>query len=324
MDNKSFYHYKRNNLKMNWDIINNPWVFELFDMPFINFLNKIKGRKIFDTIMKLRFFITKKPVMPLLEYIVTTRCTMNCKECNTKIPEYNKNNTHSKITTFDEFKKDIDTLLAAVDYIEFFGFVGGEPLLASELDKMIKYAIKQKKIHHIFIATNGTILPNEKLLASLKNKKVSVQLSDYRNVTNIKGNVKVKYDEYKKLLTDNKIQFNNFQEKRGAVTWFSMPEIYKDSLDEAKLESQFNNCFASYVHMMCEGVISNCMLATYIQRNLEMTEEMKGELINIRQIESSNYLKQKLIALYSKPYSPFCNYCHFDNIKSGLPCGEQI
>ncbi len=88
--------------------------------------------------------ISRKAVVPCLEYVVTTKCTMNCKHCNTFIPYFNEK-THFKPVSFEMFKKDIDTLLKAVDYIDYFGFVGGEPLLAKDLAKMIKYACSKEK-----------------------------------------------------------------------------------------------------------------------------------------------------------------------------------
>ncbi len=325
MNKEQWENYKKNNINNLWKVPNITWCYELFDWKTINFLKKFKkGRTLFKAYQKLRFKVTKKPAITMLEYVVTTRCTLNCKECNSIMPKFT-NETHSKITTFEEFKADIDKFLKSVDYVSIFVFCGGETLLASELDKMVEYACSKKKLHHILIATNCTILPNEKLLKAMQNKRLSVQISDYSHVKNIKNDVTVKYHEFKQLLIDNKIRFNNYQEKRGSVTWYSAPEIYKDKQDEKCLTERYQtSCIGEYLIMMCDGVITNCLVGPYISRNLELTPELKEELIDIRSDISEKDLTKKLINLYNIPHSQLCHYCHFENIKTNLPCGEQV
>jgi organic radical activating enzyme len=299
---------------------NNGWTRELFDLPFL-----IKySRCAFDKLQKIRFLITRKPAMPTLQYVVTTKCTMNCRHCNTKIP-YFSNATHLKPVSFDVFKEDIDTLLKSIDFIYCFGFVGGEPLLNKELANMISYALKQKKIRNVFLATNCTILPSKELISAMNagSHKFAVQISDYRNVGNIK-NFTVKYDEFKKLLIENNIKFTAPHEKYGA-NWQSMPDIFKDNQDVLKVKSVYDSCFGRYCNILCDGILSQCTLAVYISRNMELTAGIENELVNIRKYKSPNELTKKMIQFYSRPYSEFCHYCHWDdNIKYNLPAGEQL
>ncbi len=324
MDKIEFELYKNNNIKQVWKVCRIPWINELFDFKAVNFLSKFKfGEKIFNKYISVRFAITHKPVLPYFAFFVTTKCTLNCKHCNSMMPKYTEK-THSKPIDFKSFKDDLDTLLRAVDYINVFVLVGGEPMLAHDLPEIIKYAASQKQLKHIVLATNCTILPSDELLKVMKNPKISVQISDYSHVKNIKNGVKVKYDEFKKLLIQNKIRFNNYQEKRGAVTWFSMPKIYKDKQTPLTLTKTFNECFGNYCPTISDGIISQDFIAVYIQRNLELTSEIKKEIVNIREAKSSKDLTNEIINFYAKPYSAFCHYCHMDNIQHGLPCGEQV
>lgn len=323
MDKNQWKDYKRNNLKLIWKNAEEGWCRTLpWKQNFIKFLKIFSPEKMHLKFMKLRFRLIRKSIMPTCEYVVTTKCTMNCKHCNTFVP-YFSNETHAKPVTFEQFKKDIDTLLKAVDYIDYFGFVGGEPLIASELDKMIKYVTSKRKIHHIFIATNCTILPNEKILKAMQNKKAAFQLSDYRDVK-FKNNIKIKYDEMKELLTKNNIKFSHPQEENDRMTFQSMPKLYLDKQDEKKVKKMFDCCWGQYCNMLCDGILSQCTLSVYITRNLELTDEVKKEIVNIREKKSSRKLANEIIEFYAKPYSAFCHYCHCDNIQYGLPVGEQV
>lgn len=315
--------FRKNNLKLVWRNATSSWCSTLpYKLSWINFLkDNFSPAKIHFRMQKLRFLITRKPVMPCVEYVVTTRCTMNCKHCNTFIPHFN-DKTHFPPTTLELFKKDIDTLLKAVDYIDYFGFVGGEPLLCKDLAKMIEYACSKKKLRHIFLATNSTLDLSDELLKVMKNKKFAVQLSDYRNVK-FKNNLVVKYDEYKKILKENNILFSHPEEDANASTFMSMPELYPDEQKEDKLKKIFDCCYGQYCQMLCDGILTQCTLSVYITRSLELTDDVKKEIVDIRAKKSSKELSQEIIKFYAKPYSAFCHYCHWDNIQYGLPCGEQ-
>lgn len=324
MNKTEIKNYKNNNLKLVWRNAVHSWCNTLpYKRPFMTFLRKnITPDKIYYNLQQLRFLLTRKAVMPTCEYVVTTKCTMNCKHCNTFVPYFSEE-THAKPVTFEVFKKDLDTLLKAVDYIDYFGFVGGEPLIVKDLPKMIKYALSKRKLHHIFLATNCTILPSKELLKVMQNKKFAVQLSDYRDVK-FKNGVIAHYEEFKKLLSDNNIQFSHPQEDKERLSFISMPELYPDKQDEEKVKKMFNCCWGQYCNMLCDGILTQCTLSVYITRNLELTDEVKNELVNIREKKSSRKLADEIIKFYAKSYSAFCQYCHMDNIQYGLPVGEQL
>ena len=324
MKKEKWKNYVKNNIEQVWWWANQEWVVELLDFPFIYTLKKFKfGKKLHKFYLKLRFFITKKPVMPIMEFMVTTRCTMNCRHCNSFMPKF-KSENHINCATFEEFKNDIDTILKSVDFINFIGFVGGEATLGKDLAKMIEYACSKKQINQVFLATNATILPNSELINAMKNKKFAVQLSDYSHVKNIKNGVSVKFHEFKKILTENNIRRNSYQEKREATTWFTMPEIYKDYQDKEKMKKQYQTCVQT-CNLICDGKILPCTATPYIYNNLELIPEIKEEVIDLRKPNiDKKELTNTIIEYFSRPNPAFCNYCHFDNIKSGLPCGEQI
>lgn len=324
MNYKEWRNYKTNNLKLVWNTAVISWCRALpYKRPLLSFLKNFTGENIHYKLQKLRFQIKRKAVMPTCEYVVTTKCTMNCKHCNTFVPYFSEN-SHCKPVTFEQFKKDIDTLLKAVDYIDYFGFVGGEPLIVKDLAKMIKYALSKRQIHHVFLATNCTILPTKELLKVMKNKKFGVQLSDYSDVKNLKNNLTVKYEEYKKLLEENHIQFSHPHEDSKRLGFQSMPELYPDKQDEDKLRNTFNSCWGQYCQMLCDGILTQCTLSVFISRTMELTHDIKSELVNIREKKSSRKLADEIIKFYAKPYSAFCNYCHTENIVYGLPVGEQV
>lgn len=315
--------FQKNSINHIWKSSMCSWISELFSDPVITFLKKIKwGNVIYNNYIKFRFFITRKPAVPTLEYVVTTKCTMNCKHCNTFIPYFTKN-THLQPVGFEEFKNDLDTILKCVDFIMFFGFVGGEPLLAKDLHKMLAYALKQKKVRYVFLATSCTLLPSKELLEVMKNKKFAVQISDYRNVK-LKNNMTVKYAEFKKLCIKNNIRVSSIQEKYGAMTWQTMPILYKDRQDTMYVKKLYDECWGRYCNMLCDGILTQCTLSVYINRNMEVTPQIQNELVDIRENKNTKKLTEKIINFYSRPYSEFCHYCHCDKIQYGLPCGEQM
>ena len=84
--------------------------------------------------------------------------------------------------------------------------LGGEPLINPELSQMLEYAAEQKKIFFIQLITNGTMVPQEKLLNVLKqyNNRIYLYMSNYADNPELKSILK--QEQIRELLKENNIK----------------------------------------------------------------------------------------------------------------------
>lgn len=298
--------YKKRNLKKFLWSITLPFVLALWNSPFEEFCAKLGdfGKTLYYRILKIRFLITKKPSIPWFLYFGTSHCTLNCKQCNQFIGGYKKN-SHIKPVTFDTFKKDIDKILSAVDYIYGFQIIGGEPLLIKDLPKMLEYAAQQKQIKHVFFATNCTIFPTQELMSILKKYKISVQLSDYRCLEN----PLIKYEEVRQMFQREKIKLSLIQEIEEK-TFYIVPKV-KDIQDTTlNKQEKFDSCEPfNYWVSVCNGLFYGCSATLYLKRNTEI-KDIDEDILNIHKYTTQE-LTQEIIKWFSKPCYNTCAYCHF-------------
>lgn len=108
---------------------------------------------------------------------ITQRCTLNCEKCSVLTPNL-KAAAHYDV---DTVRKDADILFNAVDMVNVFGLLGGEPFLHPELYEIVDYigSRYRKQINRFVITTNATILPSEKLLDLFVRDHITVVISDY-------------------------------------------------------------------------------------------------------------------------------------------------
>ncbi len=71
---------------------------------------------------KINFFIFKKINIPQIEFTLTTKCTLKCKNCTNYIPKL-KNSEH-RVMNFSDFKTQFDNLRGGefTIYITFFSW----------------------------------------------------------------------------------------------------------------------------------------------------------------------------------------------------------
>ena len=133
--------------------------------------------------LQMKYLFKNKIVIPFIDLSVTTKCTLNCRDCSQWIPYIKGKELFSskKIIT------DLENLFNYVDYIHMISPLGGEPFLNAELDSILAYLIKKSnegKIGYIRLVTNGTIFPNKKTLTHFNHPNVSILISDYGMVFN--------------------------------------------------------------------------------------------------------------------------------------------
>ena len=97
---------------------------------------------------------------------VTLRCNLRCKLCAERAPYY-KDPYHPDLLGLTA---QIDALFRTADGIDLFDLTGGEPLLRTDLHRLVQYLRERygQRIERLRLTTNGTLLPGEPLLESLK------------------------------------------------------------------------------------------------------------------------------------------------------------
>lgn len=101
---------------------------------------------------------------------------------------YFTNNFNVKYIVDGDIKKDLKVLFQNVDYVFSYRILGGEPLINRDLSEILQFIGEnyKNKIGDVGIITNGTILPDNRLLEVSKKYDVKYYISDYTNQVNYK------------------------------------------------------------------------------------------------------------------------------------------
>lgn len=175
-----------------------------------------------------------------IDVVVTSLCSLKCKNCSLFLPYWKKKESFD----INQLKIDADKLFEHIDYVLDIDIIGGEPFLYKDLDKILLWYGEhyRNRIGHLGIITNGTIVPDKKILDIIKKNNIVVSISDYSNVVNYKSRV----DEFCRILEENDIEYM----RNTKIQWFDFgfPEHkYSYEGESARL------------HMQCCNTICNCL-----------------------------------------------------------------
>lgn len=283
-------------------------------------LKKEKNKKFLLKLIKqkLKFCIKflNKVYIPHIEYAITTRCTLKCKDCTNYIPTIENEKQHT--TDINEFKETLDNLLCGVDKICSFCLLGGEPLMNKDFNKILEYSLTQKKIHEVYVITNGTIDFNEELINICKknSKKINICISNY--TANKKLETKLKTE-----IIINKLKKENiniiFQEN---FMWHEVNPIkFQNRTKEENIDYYINKCFNPCVSIMNKE-LSSCPRASVMSLKGIIKQEYPEAILLNKPVT-----KQQIKDFYNNFYYNACNYCSIDSetklIAPAIQIGEQ-
>ena len=266
-------------------------------------------RKLLFIYLNIRAFLTGKVSIAYMDFNITTRCSLNCKDCCHAMPLY-KNSTHV-LYNIDTFKEDVNLLLNAVDIIYDFEFLGGEPMLVPDLYKMIQYAATKNQIKNMTMYTNGTIIPSEELLLAMSNvNNFLLCISNYSSnsaLTSI-----LKHEEIISLCKKYKIRYHLFPKDKK---WIKTDRLYKHNRNQEELLCAWKKCWQRDNLVFCDGKLYACQKALAIEKNLG-AKFLEYETVDFR---SDKKARKSLKKFFSLPYISACDYCQSDNNKFVAP-----
>lgn len=270
-----------------------------------NFINPLKKNEYLEKYIDeeiVNFFEKGEVNIPQIEFCLTTQCSLKCKDCCALMPSFNQKG-HIKMST-DEFKKSLDQILDAVNSIRKLIILGGEPLLRSELPELLEYAALKDKVIQIAIVSNGTMIPNGKLIDILKRyNKINFYMSNYLGNPDIEPILK--YDKIKNILKENCIKYQMME----SWEWLKELGFSKEKLcDKAQLHN-FSTCHRTKCLQTLDRKIDICSKA-FSGRNLGLIDTK-----DYIDLEKTQDLKQDLIDFYQKEMVDACQYCLLSNKK---------
>ncbi|MDD2680428.1 MAG: radical SAM protein, partial [Candidatus Omnitrophica bacterium] len=217
-----------------------------------------------------------------VDIIITERCSQKCKDCSNLMQYYKK----PQNCNIDEIIKDISTFCGIVDEINEFRVIGGEPFVNPDFDLVVKRLIEEIKVKKIIIYTNGTIVPSDEKLKSLKNDKVLVIITNY-------GRTEKKLNNLVKKLSDNGSAF--YVQKAGG--WTDCAKIAQHNRSLEKQKEIFRNCCAKNTITLSNGNLFRCPFAANAAR-LKAVPDFKDDYINIFDTQADKIEMRKRIRDY--------------------------
>jgi hypothetical protein len=239
-------------------------------------------------------------------------CTLKCECCCESIP-YLKN---GRFVNAMDVISDIDKLANACEYLERLEFIGGEPFLHPELAQIIESSLLMKKVGYIYIFTNGTVLPDDKLCTIINNPRVIVHISNY--VSQWSAKQVNKLEALKNKLSRYDVKY--FIVKN--TDWLDISRFDDNGFPDETLKKVFSKCFINYCHRLYNGILYRCP-HQYAGTQLGKLNLIDGQHVDIRSLESTSLAKaledfEKIKVLDS------CRHCSMAVGPKNVSAGRQV
>lgn len=238
---------------------------------------------------KEKFLADKeKVVLPRTPLIITTRCTLCCKECSNLVPYYSS----PKDYAFDEIIQWIKNICSAVDEWICCELVGGEPFLYRDLKRVLSYVLQENKIQQIEFTTNASVIPEPDILRLLKNEKVIVMISEYPGL--------IDATKFIHILEEYGVHYRVIRDMR----WIRTKNLMKRNRSHQELQSQYLNCGPA---KMCRTILNGKL---YVCSKAASLMEL-GYVDHLEKIDLTdvNHLRDNIKKFLRLTFSEACDYC---------------
>lgn len=251
-------------------------------------------------------------IIPKLNFIVTEKCSLSCKDCRALIPYVKE----PKDVPFEELKEEINIILSAVDEVVDMEPIGGEPFLYPYLAEAIEYLTASEKVDHVVVTTNGTIAPKERLTRALQNEKVFIVISDYGHID--------KMAQVVKHFEKNNISFAVEKD----MVWFDVGDFEYRGRSKEELVEEYHNCYCQYVlKYIWDKKIWVCPRAPRLSALGVFCDENDYQTLEVE--EPAEVTRKKIVDSFYADYAEACNYCNQGDldiklIKAGIQTDGRI
>lgn len=253
-------------------------------------------------------------MLPQLQVLVTTRCSLRCKNCNAYIPYFgNAGRCSHRELSPEDFQRDMERLASAVTGIRRFILIGGEPLMHPKLARLIDIAVASPLVSVVEIITNGTLVPHQDVLDVVERHRERV----YFHISNYAANgalaPRLKHEALFAAFRERGIKY---QMAEAPVWHKEVP--FTGRLDDAAARAMFASCWIKRCVQIFDGRMAVCPKASS-GYELGMIENAPGETVDLR---SEGDLRQQLVAFYQRDFFDACRACA--RIDEDVLVAEQV
>lgn len=259
-----------------------------------------KNKKIHEHICRLalyvkyfvKIYILNKLVLPYFEIVVTTKCSLQCKDCGSIIPYY----ANPYNIDLAEIEQTLENLFKCVDEVRLFGVIGGETFLYPELDKVLNKLCSRKQVGSIRIFTNAMVKKplSDTLMAQLKDPKVHVSISNYGLPSTYT------FFDYLKV--------EEVDVRMGSeMEWLDRGDMNCRNRDKEELTKQFAACYMKTCKSILNGKFYYCPRSGHAH-DMGLVDTPQNDYVVLD--GDMEDVRQKILHLYyGKDYLEACNYC---------------
>jgi hypothetical protein len=259
-----------------------------------------------------------KTYMESAQIALTERCTLKCRKCAHAC--YNVSSKAEDMPLSIAIKS-VDSFFTSVDYIDEFTLIGGETFLYGQLIEVIEYIGERygKQIGIYSIITNGTIIPNKKVLEACKKYNVFIRISNYSKA------LPQLIEQYKRLVGTLENYGIAYLLGDADSEWIDYGFDYVEKeYDSEKLIKTFDLC-----HTPCREVRGNrlyyCVMARSVSDNLKLNEGV-NDFLNLDDLEHNKKVLMEFNMGYSeKGFLDMCRRCNgMDYLNYPIAVAEQM
>jgi len=237
------------------------------------------------------YFDESKTYLRSIDVMITTKCSMNCKNCANLMQYYvDAKNTDEKII------EAVELLSKNVDYIGEFRIIGGEPLMNKNWSEIINAIIDKDSNRKVLVYTNGTISPKDEQLETFKGKNVNFYITDY-------GKLSKNVDKMEESLKQHGIGYM----RKPAENWVDCSNVKQHNRSSARLKQVFKECCAKKFYTLLNGKLYTCPFIANAA-NLKAIPDNKADYVDL--FSEKENLKKKIKRLINmENFFPACDFC---------------
>lgn len=290
---------------------------DLVDAGLVEYVDYIK---LDDFLMYWMYQFRKKNCIREVHYSINTKCDFKCKKCNMFMTYYKESFMYNE----EDVETDLELFFAAIDFVMTFSFLGGEPFINPRLEDILNttYMKFGEKIGRIELYTNGSVIPNEELLSTMKKCNVFIRISDYTEQIAYSHKLK----QFEDILSSYGIPYEISKDMRWLDFKFPDESLSKPYND---IREHMLMCSPAF-HGLNDGKFYYCHVCWSAEK-AKLFQLKDTDYIDLRKVDSSE--KKRQVVYFANGeienegrYITLCQFCAGcgDDNKETVVAAEQI